>query len=127
MADLPEHEISALRSLVGYEQILEIERIAKQYGMSSQEVSSLLTGVAQGNQPFTPDIKESPAIPSSATVLEKSNFRYEYDPTPEAAHRRQSVSQAILCPGCGVTLGIPDVRPIKVTCPECLLESVFHA
>lgn len=87
----------------------------------------LLTGASAGIQPFIPDVKESPQIPSSAPVIEKSNFRFEYDPTSEAAQRRESVRQAILCPGCGVALGIPEIRPIKVTCPQCLLESLFHA
>jgi len=127
VADIPEHEISALRALSGYEQMLEIERISKQYGASSVEIQMHLTGSNQSAQPFTPSSKEAPNLPSQATVLEKSNFRFEYDPTAEAADRRQSVSQAILCPGCGVALGIPDIRPIKVTCPQCLLESQFNA
>ena len=59
--------------------------------------------------------------------LNKSNLRFEYDPSQEAAQRRSTVAQAILCPSCGVALGIPDVRPIKVTCPQCLQETEFNA
>ncbi len=139
MAEVPEHEISALRGLIGYEQILETDRIMKQYGVSESEIRELLRPVTQSqpttvteNQsidtsPFIPDSKEAPSLPTTANVMDKSNFRFEYDPSAGAAQRRSAVAQAILCPGCGVALGIPDVRPIKVTCPQCLLETLFDA
>jgi len=141
MADVPEHEISALRALSGYEQMLGMDRITKQYGITEAELLARLQPAGQGQQqgapivavnhdanaaPFIPDLKEAPALPSSATLLDKSNFRFEYDPSQEAAARRSAVAQAILCPGCGVALGIPDIRPIKVTCPQCLQETLFN-
>ena len=55
----------------------------------------------------------------------QSNHRFEYDPSPDASQRRQQVSQAINCPGCGAALGIPSIRPIKVTCPQCYQENTF--
>ena len=140
MADVPEHEISALRALSGYEQMLGMDRISKQYGITEEELLARLqpaghgqqqgTPIVPGNQginaaPFIPDVKEAPSLPSSATLLDKSNFRFEYDTSQEAAERRSAVAQAILCPGCGVALGIPDIRPIKVTCPQCLQETMF--
>ena len=172
MAGVPEHEIAALRILSGYDQMLEISRVTKQYDVTEAELMEALNAVAQPSQssmlgkpappplgspappplgkpappslgkpappspdtlstsataPFTPDVKEAPSLPSTATMLDKSNFRFEYDPSQEAAQRRATVAQAILCPGCGVALGIPDVRPIKVTCPQCLQETVFNA
>ena len=164
MAGVPEHEIAALRILSGYDQMLEISRVTKQYDVTEAELMEELNSVAQPSQssmlgkpappplgkpappplgkpappspdtlsasataPFTPDVKEAPILPSTATMLDKSNFRFEYDPSQEAAQRRATVAQAILCPGCGVALGIPDVRPIKVTCPQCLQETVFSA
>jgi len=142
MAGVPEHEISVLRALSGYEQMLEMDRISKQYGVTEEELLSSLQPGARGQQqintvaheahdlntaPFIPDLKEAPSLPATATMLDKSNFRFEYDPSQEAAQRRSAVAQAILCPGCGVALGIPDVRPIKVTCPQCLQQSVFNA
>lgn len=155
MAGVPEHEISALRMLSGYDQMLEIDRVTKQYDVTEAELMEALNPVAQPSQsmlgkpappplgrpappspdtlsasataPFTPDVKEAPSLPATATMLDKSNFRFEYDPSQEAAQRREAVAQAILCPACGVALGIPDVRPIKVTCPQCLQETVFNA
>ncbi len=142
MADVPEHEISALRALSGYDQMLGIDRITKQYGITEAELlahlqpathvqqqgSPIVPGNSDANTaPFIPDLKEAPTIPSTATLRDKSNFRFEYDPSQEAAQRRSAVAQAILCPSCGVALGIPDVRPIKVTCPQCLQETMFNA
>ena len=156
MAGVPEHEISALRMLSGYDQMLEIDRVTKQYDVTEAELMEALNPVTQPSQssmlgkpappplgrpappspdtlsasataPFTPDVKEAPSLPATATMLDKSNFRFEYDPSQEAAQRRAAVAQAILCPACGVALGIPDVRPIKVTCPQCLQETVFNA
>ena len=142
MADVPEHEISVLRSLTGYEQMLEMDRIIKQYDATEAAILALLQPVAHSQQqvptvplsngnyqdvPFTPSVKEAPPLPSVATMLDKSNLRFEYDPSKEAAQHRSAVTQAILCPGCGVALGIPDVRPIKVTCPQCFQETVFNA
>jgi hypothetical protein len=142
MAGVPEHEISVLRALSGYEQMLEMDRITKQYNVTEEEILASLQPATQNQQqaapaipggydpntaPFVPGLKEAPSIPSTATMLDKSNFRFEYDPSQEAAERRTAVAQAILCPSCGVTLGIPDVRPIKVTCPQCLQETVFDA
>jgi len=142
MAGIPEHEISALRALSGYEQMLEIDRITKQYNVTEEEILASLQPASQNQQqatpaipveydpsaaPFIPDSKETPRLPSTATMLDKSNFRFEYDPSQEAAERRTAVAQAILCPSCGVALGIPDIRPIKITCPECLQETVFDA
>jgi hypothetical protein len=53
-------------------------------------------------------------------------MRFRYDPTDGAKERRAKVDQAILCPACGVALGIPSQRPIKVTCPQCLHEALFQ-
>ena len=134
MSGVPQHEITALRALTGYEQMLEMDRVMKQYGLTETELLELLNpptqrgGNASTDSPaFIPDSKEAPRLPSTANLLDKSNFHFEYDPSAEAAQRRSAVTQAILCPGCGVALGIPDIRPIKVTCPECLMESIFDA
>ena len=130
MASVPDNVLQSLAAMTGYERMLEIDRITKQYGITEAELLQQMapsTDSRPDMSSFVPESKETPALPSTANVLDKSNFRFNYDPSAEAAQRRSSVAQAILCPGCGVALGIPDVRPIKVTCPECLQETIFDA
>jgi hypothetical protein len=140
MAGVPEHVLAALRALSGYEQMLEMDRIMGQFGINEAELLALLQPNGAGtapapaqtqpynpSAPFVPGVKEAPTLPPPVAVLDKSKLRFEYDPSQEAAQRRASIAQAIACPGCGVALGIPDVRPIKVICPQCLQETVFGA
>ncbi len=140
MAGVPEHVLAALRALSGYEQMLEMDRIMGQFGISEAELLALLQPNGVGtvpapaqtqpynpSAPFVPGVKEAPTLPPPVAVLDKSKLRFEYDPSQEAAQRRASIAQAIACPGCGAALGIPDVRPIKVICPQCLQETVFGA
>lgn len=140
MAGVPEHVLTALRALSGYEQMLEMDRIMGQFGISEAELLALLQPNGVGtvpapaqtqpynpSAPFVPGVKEAPTLPPPVAVLDKSKLRFEYDPSQEAAQRRASIAQAIACPGCGAALGIPDVRPIKVICPQCLQETVFGA
>jgi hypothetical protein len=122
--------------------MLEIDRIIRQYDVTEAELleqlhttaSSQASPAIEGQSPYNPEMssfipesEEAPKLPSTANVLDKSNFRFEYDPSQKAAQRRANIAQAILCPGCGVALGIPEIRPIKVTCPHCLQETVFDA
>ena len=140
MAGVPEHVLAALRALSGYEQMLEMDRIMGQFGINEAELLALLQPNGAGtapapaqtqpynpSAPFVPGVKEAPTLPPPVAVLDKSKLRFEYDLSQEAAQRRASIAQAIACPGCGAALGIPDVRPIKVICPQCLQETVFGA
>ena len=137
MAGIPEHVLSALRALSGYEQMLEMDRIMSQYGIAEAELLAALqpggSAQPQTNPPhdptaaFVPDLKVQPSLPPPVSVLDKSKLRFDYDPSQEAADRRAAIAQAIACPGCGAALGIPDIRPIKVICPQCLQETVFGA
>ena len=140
MAGVPEHVLAALRALSGYEQMLEMDRIMGQFGINEAELLALLQPNGAGtapapaqtqpynpSAPFVPGVKEAPTLPPPVAVLDKSKLRFEYDQSQEAAQRRASIAQAISCPGCGAALGIPDVRPIKVICPQCLQETVFGA
>ena len=131
MSQVPTEVLQALARLSGYERMLEIDRVSAQYGVTNQWLEQQVGGsssapVADPNS-FAPASKETPALPADTDIFNKQSFRFEYDPSADAAERRQSVEQAILCPACGVALGIPAIRPIKVTCPQCLQESTFHA
>lgn len=138
MGTVPEHELASLRTLSGYDQMLEIDRMCKTYGVDEATLRALLQNApsVQGspvNAPSTSwdtSYKEVPnfqqaTTPTMPTIVDKQQFRFEYDPTREAEQRREQVSQAILCSACGVALGIPDIRPIKVTCPACLFETTY--
>jgi hypothetical protein len=139
MLTLSPEDMAILRSLNGYDLTLEVSKMSTKYGLSGEQIMASLTqnGVAgysaSGEYDPTPkNIAAPPALEnnykdysSSAQVLDKSKFRFEYDPTPGVEQRRQKVDQAIMCPGCGVPLGIPAIRPIKVRCPQCIQETTF--
>lgn len=129
MAAVPPELLQALARMTGYDRMLEADRIAAEYGVSSEWIEQKLSGTPQQTAAaqFPPNSKEAPTLPTSATVLDKQNFRFQYDPSVQASQRRENIDQAILCPACGVTLGIPAVRPIKVTCPQCLAENTFQS
>ncbi|MBQ71071.1 MAG: hypothetical protein CMA65_06265 [Euryarchaeota archaeon] len=136
MSVIPEHEINALKAMEGYEQMLEIDRLSKAYQVDEASIRATISSVpGQGPPPSTPaplwvpsqKNQPQPSTPSKVgpALLNREQLRYEYDPSREAAQRREQINQAILCSACGVALGIPDVRPIKVTCPACLFETTY--
>ena len=139
MMTLEASDMAMLRSLSGYDLSLEVAKMATKYGLSEATIMVMLPsqnppGYSQGGEydPSPQANSNTPIVDNNykdyttpAQVMDKSNFRFEYDPTPGVSQRRQNVDQAILCPGCGVALGIPAIRPIKVTCPQCMLESTF--
>ena len=138
MVEIPQHELTNLASMDGYEQMLEIDRLCKIYQTDESTIRALIT--SSGTQTSaTPigstdpsswdttykDVPDVSASSSRATLVDKQQFRFEYDPSRDAAERREQVAQAILCSACGVALGIPDIRPIKVTCPSCMFEVTY--
>ncbi len=148
MTQVPSNELNRLLSLDGYDQMLEIDRVCRQYGIDEQSLRNLMASFSQPihdnpsadtydatlmhtNQEQrqqktvfgqSPDITHTIDEP---TYVNKDQFHFDYDPSVEAKQRRSMVEQAIVCPACGVALGIPSQRPIKVTCPQCLHEATF--
>tara|TARA_Y200000002_G_C22574825_1_gene618250 strand:- start:8 stop:373 length:366 start_codon:yes stop_codon:yes gene_type:complete len=112
-------EYNLLMSISGYELNLQATNIGKKYGLSANQILAMLP-----NQQMNYST-ESHGQSINTNIPVQSNHRFAYDPSPEASQRRQQVSQAINCPGCGAALGIPSTRPIKVTCPQCLQENTF--
>ena len=133
MASVPDNVLQSLAAMTGYERMLEIDRIAASYGVTPAWIEQQISPPSEANQDqidphqFAPSTKETPTLPSSPSLIDKQNLRFEYDPSAEAAQRRERVDKAILCPSCGAALGIPSVRPIKVTCPQCLQETIFQS
>ena len=141
MVTLAPDDMQILRSLSGYDLTLEIAKMSTKYGIAKNEILAMLTESHNPGYNSSGEYDPSPqSIPktsldnpdykdynSAAKVIDKSSFRFEYDPTPGADQKRKKVDQAILCPSCGVALGIPSIRPIKVTCPQCLQETTFSS
>ena len=139
MGTVPEYELAAVRNMTGYDQMLEIDRLCKTYGLDETTLRAMMASASGGAgvtapqpsaQTWDTSHKDIPGLeqaqpPAAPTLVDKQQFRFEYDPSREAAARREQVSQAILCSACGVALGIPDVRPIKITCPACLFETTY--
>ena len=138
MPPVPEHELIAVKAMMGYDQMLEIDRLCKAYGVDEATLQAAIANV--GTPPATQPLpstgswdtahKDVPGLeqavsPTTPTFVDKQRLHFEYDPSREAAQRREQVKQAILCSACGVALGIPDIRPIKVTCPACLFETTY--
>jgi len=111
-------EYDLLTSLSGQEQTRQAASIGKKYGLSSSQVLGML--------PSHSTTSASTAISSVNTNLPSAvSHRFDYDPSPDASQRRQDITQAIMCPSCGVSMGIPAIRPIKVMCPQCSQEHTF--
>ncbi len=77
MSAIPEHELAALRALSGYDKMLEMDRIMKQYGIDEVRLLALLQG--NSNQPaqaaappFVAETKFVENIPNPANVLDLS-------------------------------------------------------
>ena len=111
-------EYELLMRLSGQEQNLQAASIGKKHGLTEKQILSMLPGyMAPGNSNNT-------SINRNLATANKP--RFEYDPSPDASQRRQEISQAITCPSCAAELGIPSIRPIRVTCPQCSQEHTFY-
>ena len=129
-----QEDLVRLASLSGYDRMLAMDAVARTHGVTPADVEQALNAHLGGATPATggeqppfnapPDV---PAPPSMVESLDLSQYRYGYDPSKEAKARRSQVSQAIRCPTCSAALGIPNVRPIKVTCPACQSVHTFSA
>jgi len=116
-------EYTLLMSISGYELNLQATNIGKKYGLSANQIIAMLPNQPSSQQQTNPGTGHQQMI--NTNLPPKSSHRFEYDPSPDASQRRQQVSQAINCPGCGAALGIPSIRPIKVICPQCFQENTF--
>jgi hypothetical protein len=121
-----------------YDKMLALDRIARQHNLTVAQVEEQVKAFQQGGttQPemsheenhSTPDpsTEQTPAGQQPNYLQDAHRYRVRYDPSHDGQSRQSSVEQAILCPHCGAPLGIPAVRPIKVTCPNCMNEAQFN-
>ena len=131
MSSISAQDLQRLAGLQGYDLTLEVDALARKYAMSADEIMSILRSATQSQQPsqqpFEPVASKTvPQLPNQPKQISMEGLHFDYDPTSGAKDRRAQVDQAIMCPGCGVALGIPSRRPIKIKCPQCMYESVFN-
>ena len=131
MSSISTQDLQRLAGLQGYDLTLEVDALARKYAMSADEIMSILRSASQSQQPsqqpFEPVVSKTvPQLPNQPKQISMEGLHFDYDPTSGAKDRRAQVDQAIMCPGCGVALGIPSRRPIKIKCPQCMYESVFN-
>lgn len=116
-----------------YDRLLAYDRIGKENRLSASEVQAQFEAYKRGEVGHTSLSTEAVEAASGGTPVttdtqylqDARRYRPLYDPSHEGQARQASVSQAIMCPHCSSALGIPSTRPIKVTCPSCMMEAVF--
>ena len=141
---LPADVLARLASLSGYDQILEMDTISRTRNVGLAVIESELAAYEQGvhtvqqgshGDDFVPgahkdvvDLDQAQPMQTGPKYIEDPDqYRLKNDPSQQGQANQSQVSQAIICPACSAPLGIPDVRPIKVTCPQCMHESVFNS
>ena len=141
---LPSEVIGRLANLEGYDLTLEMDSVSRNYNITLSEIEALINSYKSGKlSSEDPDMKPdfSPitnkevvdldvAVPlkSGPNYIDNPDqYRMKYNPSEAGISNQSKVRQAIICPECSAPLGIPDVRPIKVTCPQCMHEAVFYS
>tara|TARA_B110001452_G_scaffold264314_1_gene267130 strand:+ start:2464 stop:2904 length:441 start_codon:yes stop_codon:yes gene_type:complete len=144
---LPADVLSRLASLSGYDQMLEMDTISRNHGVGLAEIEVQLAAfktaaAAPSHQPssnelteqFVPvahkgvvDLDTAQPIQTGPQYIDNPDqYRMKYNPSQTGQSNQSRVRQAIICPACSSPLGIPDIRPIKVTCPQCMHDAVFQ-
>ena len=138
MADIPAEILRQLLGLKDYEMMLAADRIAKEYGVTSEEVlqkAQFVNTPLGGNVPTDSGISLTiedndlsifnDNTSSAQFIADAHRYRMKYDPSEGGKSRQENVQQAIVCPHCNAALGIPAIRPIKVKCPNCKQDATF--
>ena len=131
MSSISAQDLQRLAGLEGYDLTLEIDVMSRKYGMSPDQIVAILRSSNQSTQPtqqpFEPVASKTvPELPNRPREISMQGLHFDYDPTAGAKDKRAQVDQAIMCPGCGVALGIPSRRPIKIKCPQCLHVATYN-
>ena len=136
---IPATKLQQFIGMDDYERKLTIDRLSRELGLSVTEIENEIRDFEQGiNSPGSKSEIDVPKNKSNFISSHESSegapefisdahrYRFTYDPSKDAKERQSNVNQAILCPHCNVGIGIPPIRPIKVMCPSCRIESVFE-
>ena len=119
MSSISAQDFQRLSGLQGYDLTLEVDALSRKYGMSPEQIMAALRSANPSSQatqePFQPVASKAlPALPTQPRQISMEGLHFDYDPTAEAKDRRTKVDQAIVCPGCGVALGIPSLSESNV-------------
>ena len=139
---LPNDVLAKLAGLSGYDLILEMDVVSRTHGIQLAQIESEIASykaqaTSQGTSgvaDFQPvsykeevDLSQAQNVQAEPQYISNpENYRMKYNPSAEGRANQSQVNQAIICPHCSSPLGIPNIRPIKVTCPSCFNEAVFH-
>ncbi len=145
MSGLSREVIAALANMDEYERLLAAENISREHNLEMNAVLNMvdeyLKAVATGQAPQSesvqnitaenfvtpaPDGVEMRTPTTAQQISDAHRYRMKYDPSADSQSRAQEVTEAIICPHCKAPLGIPSIRPIKVSCPSCMMESTFY-
>jgi len=132
VAEIPREELARIAKLSGYDRVLEIDTASRIYGISTQQIEAMLPTLAGQDSPQDmiqsagKEYSNLETMENSPQRIDKSGMSFDYNPSQDAMQNRQQVTEAILCPACSAPLGIPSIRPIKITCPACGNESIFN-
>ena len=139
MAQLSDTVLNELNKMDEYDRLLALDRIARENNLTVDQVKEQLRAHQQGgtsaisNPGYEEMITPQSQTEEATTTGQQPNYlqdahryRVRYGPSHDGQSRQADVEQAILCPHCGAPLGIPAIRPIKVTCPNCMNEAMFE-
>lgn len=143
MARIPAVILQHFIGLSDYERRLAIDKASRELGMTTEQIEAEIENFQSGsfNQDSTATAppRETPRRGSifkrpkkqkeggPEFVDDSHKYRFRYDPSVAGKSRQEKATQAISCPHCNAALGIPDKRPIRVTCPACMMDSTFEA
>ncbi len=137
---IPDTIVNQLLAMEGYDRILAADQQAKKLNITPEQLLAQLaqieaerergTNQEVGTDEYAADLSGDTneaelVVHSARRIADMSRFRLRYAADDEARGNQSMVNDAVLCPNCSAPLGIPDVRPIKVTCPACSVESLI--
>jgi len=142
MTRIPAVILQHFIGLSDYERRLAIDKASRELGMTFEQIEAEIENFQKGDFNQDQPIAESPVeVPSRKSIFNRPKkqkeggpkfvddshkYRFRYDPSVAGKARQDKATQAISCPHCNAALGIPNKRPIRVTCPACMMDSNFE-
>ncbi len=144
MSKIPAVILQHFVGLSEYERSLAIDKASRELGMSVEDIQAEVDAF-QGegfNQNIPATQEPTRETPKRKSIFSRPNkekeggpqfldnshkYRFKYDPSHVGLDRQKGATQATSCLHCKAALAIPEVRPINVTCPACMMESTFEA